>query len=405
MIVQPKIRGFICTTAHPVGCARHIQQQIDYVKKKGVILHGPNRVLVIGASTGYGLASRVVSAFGSGASTVGVFFEKPAESKRTATAGWYNSVAFEKLAQKAGLFSKSINGDAFSDEIKTQTLEVVKKNLKDVDLVIYSLASPRRVHPKTGQVAKSVLRPMGRSYTNKSIDFEKNQVTEITLPEATQDEIDQTVSVMGGEDWEMWVDALHTHNLLAPGARTVAYSYIGPDITTAVYRNGTIGAAKDHLESTAKKLDARLKQIKGRAFVSVNKALVTQSSSAIPFIPLYFVLLTKVMKKLGLHEDCIEQIYRLFSQRLYTGGNILVDDEGRIRIDDLEMRPDVQKEVNRLWQEVNTNNVKSIADVDGYNADFLKLFGFGLDGVDYNADVNIDLPLPSSLISNPYLSN
>jgi len=393
MIIQPKIRGFICTTAHPAGCAKAIQEQIGYVKTHPAIKNGPKKALIIGASTGYGLASRVVAAFGCGAATVGVFFERPAENKRTAAAGWYNSVAFQKFAKDAGLYAKSINGDAFSDEIKKETCEIIKKDLKEIDLVIYSLASPRRTHPKTGLTAKSVLKPLGASYTNKTIDFEKNEIITISLPVATEEEVSQTVSVMGGEDWGMWMDMLAENKLLAPGVISVAYSYIGPDITQPVYRNGTIGAAKDHLETTAKKLDAKLKVVNGRAFVSVNTALVTQSSSAIPYIPLYFVLLSKAMKKQGIYEGCIEQMYRLFSQRLYTGKTTPVDSQGRIRIDDMEMRADVQAEVGELWKIVSTENVKKIADVDGYNKDFLKLFGFGVEGVDYNADVNPDLPL------------
>jgi len=393
MIVQPKIRGFICTTAHPVGCARQVQDQIDYVRSKPPVAGGPKKVLVVGSSTGYGLSSRIVAAFGAGASTMGVFFERPAEGKRTATAGWYNSVAFEQKSKEAGIYSKSFNGDAFSDEIKQQVVEAIKKDWGQVDMVIYSLASPRRTHPKTGQVFKSVLKPKGGSYTNKSIDFEKEEVADVSLPAATQEEIDHTVAVMGGEDWEMWIDALASSGVLAPGAVTVAYSYIGPEVTYAVYRNGTIGAAKDHLESTAKRLDDRLKKNKGRAFVSVNKALVTQSSSAIPFIPLYFVLLMKVMKKKGVHEDCIHQIYRLFAERLYTGKDIITDEQGRIRVDDWELREDIQKEVQELWKQVSTENVKQIADVEGYHSDFLKLFGFGLKGVDYDADVQVDLPL------------
>jgi enoyl-[acyl-carrier protein] reductase/trans-2-enoyl-CoA reductase (NAD+) len=396
MIVHPKVRGFICTTAHPQGCAAHVGEQIDYVKSKGPITGGPKKVLVIGASTGYGLASRIVSAFGCGAATIGVFFERPAEAKRTATAGWYNSVAFQNAARSVGLYAKSINGDAFSDEIRQQTIELIKKDLGQVDCVIYSLASPRRTHPKTGQVYKSVLRPKGTTYTNKSIDFEKNEVTKVTLPAATDEEIEHTIMVMGGEDWQMWMQALDSAGVLAKEAVTVAYSYIGPDITTPVYRNGTIGAAKDHLEATAHTLDAIMKKNNGRAFVSVNKALVTQSSSAIPFIPLYFVLLMRVMKKKNLHEDCIHQIYRLFGDRLYNKRpltQVPVDEQGRVRVDDLEMRHDVQDEVAQLWQNVSTENVNEIADVRGYERDFLKLFGFGFSNVDYNSDVEVDLSM------------
>ena len=391
MIIHPKIRGFICTTAHPVGCDAHVRQQIDYVQRQPSMINGPKNVLIVGASTGYGLASRIVAAFGAKAATVGVFFERPVENKRTATAGWYNTVAFEKYAKAQGIYAKSFNGDAFSDEMKRNVMETIKKDLGGVDLIIYSLASPRRVHPKTGMIAKSVLKPIGNIYTNKSINFETNEVIEVTLPAATQEEVNQTVSVMGGEDWEMWIDHLDQEGLLSVGAITIAYSYIGPRITTAVYRGGTIGAAKDHLEQTAKKLDGRFRKTGGRAFISVNKALVTQSSSAIPFIPLYFILLMKVMKEKGVHEDCIAQISRLFSQRLYTGNGIPVDPQGRIRIDDLEMREDIQEEVERLWKNVDTKNVRKIADVKGYEEDFLRLFGFGFPQVDYNAEVNPDI--------------
>ena len=396
MIVQPKVRGFICTTAHPQGCAANVQEQIDYVKSKGVIKDGPKKVLVIGASTGYGLASRIVAAFGCGAATIGVFFERPAEGKRTATAGWYNSVAFQKAARGAGLYAKSINGDAFSDDIRIQTIDLIKKDLGQVDCVIYSLASPRRIHPKTGEVYKSVLRPKDVKYTNKSIDFEKNEITEVSLPAATEEEIQHTIMVMGGEDWQMWIDALNNAGVLAKGAVTVAYSYIGPDVTTPVYRNGTIGAAKDHLEATAHLLDTFMKKNGGRAFISVNKALVTQSSSAIPFIPLYFVLLMRVMKKKNIHEECIHQIYRLFGGKLYNAralAQVPVDPQGRVRVDDLEMRQDVQDEVSALWKNVSTENVNEIADVKGYEEDFLKLFGFGFSNVDYNSEVEVDLSI------------
>jgi len=392
MIILPKVRGFICTTAHPLGCAQYVQEQIDYIQGKPRI-NGPKKVLVIGASTGYGLASRVVSAFGSGAATIGVFFERPAEGKRTATAGWYNSVAFDHAARGVGLYSKSINGDAFSDELKQQVVGLVENDLKQIDLLIYSLASPRRVHPKTGQLAKSVLKPIGARYTNKSIDFEREEVIEVSLEPATQQDVEQTISVMGGEDWQMWVEALQSAGVLAPNFLTVAYSYIGPEVTTPVYRHGTIGAAKDHLEATAKKLDQMLKPKGSRAFVSVNKALVTQSSSAIPFIPLYFILLNKVMNKKGINEGCIEQMYRLFTTRLYQGGIITVDSEGRIRIDDIELREDVQQEVQVLWEKVNTGNVKEISDIAGYHLEFLKLFGFSFTNVDYSADIDPDVPI------------
>jgi enoyl-[acyl-carrier protein] reductase/trans-2-enoyl-CoA reductase (NAD+) len=392
MIIQPKIRGFICTTAHPEGCAKHVQEQIDFVKANPSI-QGPKKVLVIGASTGYGLASRITSTFGSGADTIGVFFERPASEKRTATAGWYNTAAFEKAAKADGYYAKSINGDAFSDEIKAETIELIKQQFGQVDMVVYSLASPRRTHPKSGEVYSSVLKPLGQPYTNKTVDTNSGEVTSVTIDTATEDEVEQTVAVMGGEDWEMWIDALEEANVLAEGVTTVAYSYIGPEVTQAIYREGTIGRAKDHLEATALSLNERLKSTGGKAFVSVNKALVTQSSAAIPVVPLYISLLYKVMKEKGVHEGCIEQIYRLFSERLYNDGNTEVDEKGRIRVDDLEMRQDVQSEVDALWVKVNSENLRELSNFEDYQEEFLKLFGFGLEDVNYEAETNPDVAL------------
>lgn len=388
MIIQPKIRGFICTTAHPVGCAQYVQNQMDYVRSRGMIANGPQRVVVVGASTGYGLASRIVTAFGCGASTIGVFLEKEAENHRTASAGWYNSVAFEQKAKKEGLYARSLNMDAFCDEAKQKVIDLIKKDLGAIDLLIYSLAAPRRQHPRTGQLAKSVLKPIGAPHTSISIDASTNTLETVTLPAASQDDIDQTVSVMGGEDWEFWIDALAREKLLGEKFMTVAYSYVGPELTQIIYRHGTIGRAKDHLENTAKKLDERLKKTGGRALISVNKALVTQSSSAIPVIPLYFTLLNKVMKEQNLYENCIAQICRLFSTRLYAGHPIPVDENGLIRMDDWETRPEVQSQVFENWKNVNQENLAQLADLDGYQREFLQLFGFGFDGVDYEADVN-----------------
>jgi enoyl-[acyl-carrier protein] reductase/trans-2-enoyl-CoA reductase (NAD+) len=398
MIIEPRIRGFICTTAHPLGCAKNIENQITYVKKQKPVLGGPKKVLVVGSSTGYGLASRIVAAFGgSQAATVGVFFEKPADGQRTASAGWYNSAAFEQFATRAGLYCRSVNGDAFSDEVKDKVCDIIKKDLGQVDMVVYSLASPRRQNPRTGQLAKSVLKPIGQSYTNKTIDMSNNKMSTITIDPATPDEVDQTISVMGGEDWEWWIEKLQSQNLLKEGALTVAYSYIGPELTRSIYRNGTIGRAKDHLEATAKKLDKKLQSINGRALVSVNKALVTQSSSAIPFIPLYFILLSKVMKEKNVDEDCIAQIYRLFASRLYDGKPIPVDEHGLVRLDDLEMRPDIQAIVQQNWDKLTSDNLEQLSDLQGYHEDFLNLFGFGLPGVNYNADVNPEVPIPNSV--------
>lgn len=396
MIIKPKIRGFICTTAHPAGCAAHVQEQIDYVRSQPPIVDCPKRVLVIGASTGYGLASRIVPAFGGKAATLGVFFEKPGEDGKTASAGWYNSVAFEKAAQAEGLYAKSINGDAFSNEIKEQVIEAIKKDLGQVDAVIYSLASPRRTNPRTGVTHSSVLKPLGETFVSKTVNTDKGIVGPVTIEPATEQEVADTVAVMGGEDWKWWIEALTAADVLAPNATTVAYSYIGPDITWAVYRNGTIGSAKENLEGTAKDLDSHLDAKGGRAFVSVNKALVTQASSAIPVVPLYISLLYKVMKAKGIHEGCIEQIQRLFSERLYNGATPQVDDGGRIRIDDWEMREDVQSEVAELWKDVSTENLEQVSDMAGYRTEFLKLFGFGLPGVDYEAEVDPVAPLPSA---------
>ncbi|WP_136666844.1 enoyl-ACP reductase FabV [Flavobacterium sp. H122] len=387
MIIEPRMRGFICLTAHPEGCAQSVKNQIAYVKSKGKI-NGPKRVLVVGASTGFGLASRISAAFGSDAATIGVFFEKePAEGK-TATPGWYNSAAFEQEAKKAGLYAKSINGDAFSKEVKQQTIDIIKADLGQVDLIIYSLASPVRMHPETGVLYRSALKPIGQVFSDKTVDFHTGVVSEVSIQPAVQEDIDNTVVVMGGEDWTMWIDAMKEAGVLADGATTVAYSYIGPEVTEAVYRKGTIGRAKDHLEATAFEIDAKLKDINGRAFVSVNKALVTQASSAIPVIPLYISLLYKTMKAKGIHEGCIEQMQRLFADRLFNGSEVPVDEKGRIRIDDWEMRDDVQQAVKALWAQADTETLKEIGDLAGYKSDFLNLFGFGFDGVDYLADTN-----------------
>lgn len=394
MIIEPRMRGFICLTAHPEGCAQSVKNQIEYVKSKGKI-EGPKRVLVVGASTGFGLASRITAAFGSDASTIGVFFEKePAEGK-TATPGWYNSAAFEKEAAAAGLYAKSINGDAFSNEIKQQTIDLIKADLGQVDLIIYSLASPVRLHPVTGVLHRSALKPIGNTFSDKTVDFHTGNVSQVSIEPATQEDIDNTVVVMGGEDWKMWMDAMKKAGVLAEGATTVAYSYIGPEVTAAVYRKGTIGQAKNDLEATAFTITDSLKDINGKAYVSVNKALVTQASSAIPVIPLYISLLYKTMKAKGLHEGCIEQMQRLFADRLFNGAEVPLDAEGRIRIDDWEMREDVQSAVKELWKQADTETLKEIGDLAGYKNDFLNLFGFGFEGVDYPADTNEMVGIPS----------
>lgn len=394
MIIEPRTRGFICLTSHPTGCAQNIKNQIDYVTSKGAI-DGAKKVLVIGASTGFGLASRITSAFGSNAATIGVFFDKPGTERRPGSPGFYNTAAFEKQAHAAGLYAKSINGDAFSNEIKRQTLDLIKKDLGQIDLVIYSLASPVRTHPDTGVRYKSVLKPIGDVFSNKTVDFHTGTVSEISINPAEGDDISNTVAVMGGEDWGMWMNALKEENLLSENATTVAYSYIGPSLTEAVYRKGTIGAAKDDLEATAFTITESLKELGGKAYVSVNKALVTQASSAIPVIPLYISLLYKVMKEEGIHEGCIEQIQRLYSERLYGGSDLLLDEKGRIRIDDWEMRADVQAKVAELWKEATTESLPNIGDLAGYSNEFFNLFGFKVAGVNYDADVNEVVEIPS----------
>lgn len=381
-------------TAHPKGCEQNVKNQIEYVKSKGKI-NGPKRVLVIGASTGFGLASRITSAFGSDAATIGVFFEKEPSEGKTASPGWYNSAAFEMEAQKAGLYAKSINGDAFSNEVKQQTIDMIKADLGQVDLIIYSLASPVRQHPVTGVLHRSTLKPIGSTFTNKTVDFHTGNVTSVSIEPANEEDIANTVVVMGGEDWSMWMDALKGAGVLAEGATTIAYSYIGPEVTEAVYRKGTIGRAKDHLEATAFEITEKLKDINGKGYVSVNKALVTQASSAIPVIPLYISLLYKIMKAEGIHEGCIEQIQRLYAERLYTGNPVPTDDKGRIRIDDWEMRADVQEKIAKLWGESTTETLVELGDLAGYKQDFLNLFGFGFDGVDYQADTNEMVMVPS----------
>lgn len=387
MVVQPKFRNNIFMNAHPVGCAVEVQKQIDYVKSRQPVT-GPSRVLVVGGSTGYGLAARVVAAFGAGAATVNVAFEKEGTEKRTGTAGWYNMRAFDKAAQQAGLVAESINGDAFSNEVKAQAIDLIKSRLGKVDLVVYSLASPVRTDPDNGTMYRSVLKPIGKAYTKQSVDMMSGEVKEFTVEPATEEEIAATVKVMGGEDWQRWMDALLEAGVLADGARTVAFSYIGPEITFPVYREGTVGRAKEHLERTAHALTEKLSSISGRAFVSVNKGVVTRSSAVIPVVPLYISLLFRVMKEKGIHEGCIEQMYRLFADRLYTGGEVPVDEEGRIRLDELEMRSDVQAAVQELWSTVTSENFDKVADAAGYRTDFFRIHGFDVEDVDYEADVS-----------------
>ena len=384
MIIAPKTRGFICTTAHPVGCAAHVQEQIDHVKSSPPPAYLPRNVLVIGSSTGYGLASRIVPAFSAQAATLGVFFEKAPTERKTASAGWYNSAAFESAAVAEGLYARSINGDAFSREIKQRAIGEIKASMGPVDCVVYSLASPRRTDPRSGEVYRSCLKPIGQSYSQKNINTDKALVDEVIIDAASEEEITSTVKVMGGEDWELWIDALMEAGVLADGATSVAYSYIGPQLTWPIYRDGTIGMAKNHLEQSCARIRGKLEPKGGRAFVSVNKAVVTQASSAIPVVPLYISILFKKMKEEGLHEDCIGQIQRMFADHL--GDAPPCDKTGRIRIDDLEMREDVQAAVAAAWERITTENLRELSDFEGYQDNFLKLFGFGLQGVDYEAE-------------------
>ena len=391
MVIKPKYRGFICTTAHPVGCKKNVGDQIEYVKAKGKIAAGPERALVIGASTGYGLASRIAAAYGFGAKTIGVFLEKP-PSQKTGSAGWYNNEYFEAQAKEDGLDVCSINGDAFSNEVKAQTISQIKSFMPEgkVDLVIYSLASPKRTDPETGQVYNSVIKPVGTAFSGKTVDFHTGSVSEISVSPANDGEISETIAVMGGEDWKIWMEALHGAGVLANDVLTAAFSYIGPEVTHAIYKDGTIGHGKMDLEKKSAEINESLKDIKGKSYVSVNKAVVTQASAAIPVVPLYISLLFKVMKEKGIHENCIEQSYRLFDEKMYNGSIVITDESGKIRIDDLEMREDVQSEVSRLWQDVNSDNIYELADLKGFREDFFRLFGFERSDIDYEADVNLE---------------
>lgn len=388
LIIKPKIRGFVCVTAHPTGCEANVREQIEYVKSAGPIANGPKKVLVIGGSTGYGLASRITAAFGCGAATVGVFLERKPTEKRLATAGWYNSVAFEKFAREYGLYAASINGDAFSDGIKSQTVDLLKDGMGPVDLVVYSLASPVRLHPKTGEKHRLVLKPIGTTYRGKMLDTDRALVKDIEIEQATDQETRETVSVMGGEDWKWWIDALDGAGLLAIGCRSLAYTYIGPKLTWPIYWEGTIGRAKEDLDRAASTIGERLRGRGGSAQVSVMKGLVTQASSAIPVVPLYLSLLIGIMKEKGIHEGCIEQVQRMFATRLYAAEPPHLDDERRIRMDDWEMRDDVKAAVDERWPKITTENLSELTDFEGYKADFLRLFGFGVPGVDYEADVD-----------------
>lgn len=388
MIIEPKIRGFVCITAHPAGCAKKVDDEIT-VAKASPLEAGPKKVLIIGSSTGYGLSSRITAAFSSGADTLGVFFERPSTNGKPASAGWYNTVAFENEAHAAGLYAKSINGDAFSNEIKANVIQTIKEDWGTVDCVIYSLASPKRIDPADGTVYKSCLKPIGTSFTNTSLDTNKGLVESVSIEPANEEDINNTVKVMGGEDWELWMEALSEAGVLTSKTKTVAYSYIGPEVTWPVYKNGTIGTAKLDVERASRAIHEKYGI---DAYVSVNKAVVTQASSAIPVVPLYISILLKIMKAKGTHEGCIEQIVRLFKDRLYDG-SLNLDEAGRIRVDDWEMDPEVQAEVSAIWPKVTSENLRELSDFASYQKEFLELFGFGLEGIDYSAEVEVDLPI------------
>lgn len=394
MIIKPRVRGFICVTTHPAGCEANVKEQIRYVESKGPVANGPKKVLVIGSSTGYGLAARITAAFGAGADTLGVFFERPGSETKAGTAGWYNSAAFEKAAQAKGLYARSINGDAFSDEAKRVTIETIKQDLGQVDLVVYSLAAPRRTHPKTGEVFNSVLKPVGKTVNFRGLDTDKEVIKESVMEPATEAEIAHTVAVMGGEDWQMWIDALQEAGVLADGAKTTAFTYLGEEITHDLYWNGSIGAAKKDLDQKVLGIREKLAATGGDARVSVLKAVVTQASSAIPMMPLYLSLLFKVMKEKGTHEGCIEQVDGLFRESLY-GAEPHLDADGRLRADYKELQPDVQDTVKDLWNKVTNENLYQLTDFTGYKTEFLRLFGFEIDGVDYEQDVNPDVQIPN----------
>lgn len=392
-MITPKIRGGVCMNAHPAGCAGEVQLQKEIVDREEFTGDGPQTVLVIGGSTGYGLASRLTAAFGYGAETIGISYEKEASGKRPATPGWYNTRAFDLLARKAGLESRSFNTDAFAHATRDRIAELLRDKGKKVDLLVYSLASGVRPDPDTGQLYRSTLKPVGKVYTTKSVDFMKDTISNVSIEPATEEEIEATVKVMGGEDWQLWIDHLQEQGLLADRFKTVAFSYIGPEVTHPIYRSGTIGRAKEHLEKTARQMHSRFSANGGGAYVSINKAVVTRASAVIPAVPLYISLLFKVMKQKELHEGCIEQMIRLFRERLYTTEAVPVDADQLIRIDDWEMRDDVQKEVAARWETVTEENLADLADLEGFRSDFLRIHGFDVPGIDYEDEVDYsDIP-------------
>ena len=388
MIIEPRIRENVCLNAHPAGCFAQVENQIRYVTTRDR-MDGPKRVLIIGASNGYGLAARIVSTFASAAATIGVAYERPAKGKRTASAGWYNNEAFTTLARDHGHRIWGINGDAFSGEIKAQVSDVIRENLGKIDFLVYSIAAPRRMDPQTGELYSSAIKPIGRPFTARTVDFLTGELREETAMPATAEEVAQTIKVMGGEDWNLWIEHLFEAGLLAENFQTIAFSYIGPEVTRPIYRDGTIGKAKEDLEKHVTVINSILAPLSGRALIGVQKALVTRASAVIPAVPLYVSLLYKVMKAKGLHENCIEQIYRLYHDFLFAPEPALPDAHGRLRLDDWEMRPDVQAEVARLWLQVNSDNIDQLADLKGFREEFLRYHGFGIPEIDYSQDVEL----------------
>ena len=389
-VIRPKIMRNICMNAHPLGCQKNVLSQIEYVKQQGTLEGGPKKVLILGGSAGYGLATRIAATYGYGAKTLNIAYEFPAveAKKRPATVGWYNTKYFEEQAKKDGYWAESILGDAFSNEIKAETIAKIKEELGTVDMVVYSLASGKRQNPSDGVLYSSVLKPLGNSFTGQTIDVVTNKISELTVEPANEKECADTVKVMGGEDWQLWIDALLEAEVLSENSISVAYSYIGPQLTYPLYRSGTIGKAKEDLEKTAHDIDMKMNaKGKGRAYVSVNKALVTRASMVIPVVPLYLSLLYKVMKREGLHEGCIEQMYRMCKEKIYNGKAVLTDTEQRIRLDDWEMKKDIQEEIVKLWNSVNEDTIADIADLVGFKKEFYNIHGFEWDDIDYTQAV------------------
>lgn len=392
MIIQPKIRGFLCTAAHPVGCHQDVMNQIAHVKSAGKLADGPKRVLIIGASGGYGLASRISAAFGADAATIGVFFERPAAGKRTASPGWYKSAAFTTEAEAAGLYAKNVNGDAFSVAVKNTVIDLIKADLGQIDMVVYSLAAPAR-ELSDGTVVRSALKPIGEPFEGATVDFNSGEIRSISLDPASEEEVADTIKVMGGEDWQLWIDALLEADVLADNCITTNYTYLGSEVTWPIYYHGTIGKAKEDLDRAAKALEAPMATVGGKAYVAVMKGLMTQAASAIPGMAIYLSLLFKAMKAKGTHEGCIEQTTRLFHTQLFTADNPVLDDAGRIRLDDWELNDEIQSEVTANWHDVTTENLNELTDFTGYRAAFLQMHGFDFDGVDYDLDLDPEVPM------------